>query len=67
MISVKQVVIFKPTETSGFEVGAKLKRGEVETELFVIKIAISFFGRVKISLSDGKAIYFKNCPITYEK
>jgi len=67
MISVKQVVIFKPTETSGFEVGGRLKRGEAETDLIVTKITIGLFGHVRISLSDGKAIYFKNCPITYEK
>jgi hypothetical protein len=65
-MKIKSIAIYKPQETSSFEVGAKLITNKKETDIIVESISI-FLKRVRVKFSNGMVLVFKGFPISYEK
>ena len=62
--SMNIVSIHKPDGVATFEKGAKIVRGEKETDITVTKIS-HWFGKTTITLSDKSQIIFKGFPVSY--
>lgn len=59
---IKSVIIFKPNQIAVFDIGAKLIRDGIDTDIIVRKITYRF-GSTKVYLSNGEITEFKGLPV----
>lgn len=58
------ISIHKPDGVATFQKGAKIIRGDKETDITVTDISY-WFGKTTITLSDKSKIIFKGFPVSY--